>query len=138
MRFVRELLRRSALVAAVILAASCGGEPTVPKLPPELYRMRVQSTGGDVGALLISVDGGSGTPLLLAAAPVTASLSDRGAPPRVLLIGPLTGIDLLEVRATTPGMPPAVTVLEASAGASGGYAPIAPGSVTVTWTGVER
>ena len=50
----------------------------------------------------------------------------------------LSDADLLEVRAATPGVPPTVTVLEASAGASGGYAAISPGSVTVTWTGVER
>ncbi|MBK6493839.1 MAG: hypothetical protein IPO52_08815 [Gemmatimonadetes bacterium] len=138
MRFVRSAARAWLATATVLLLSSCGGEPTTPKLPSELYRMRVQSTAGAVGALLVSVEGGSGTPLLLAAAPVTASMSDGTSPSRVLLVGPLGGVDLLEVRATTPGVPPTVTVLEASAGASGGYAAISPGSVTVTWTGVER
>lgn len=138
MRFARSAAHAWVVVATTLLLSSCGGEPTAPKLPPEQYRMRVQSTGGAVGALLLAVDGGSGTPVLLAAAPVTASMSDGASASRVLLVGPLGGADLLEVRAATPGVPPTVTVLEASAGASGGYAAISPGSVTVTWTGVER
>ncbi len=138
MRVVRKRMRGWRLAAAMLLLASCGGAPTAAKLPPELYRLRVSAAEGAVGALLVAIDGGSGVPVLLAPAPVIGSVSGATAPSRVLLVGPLGGVDLLEVRAATPGVPPTLTVLEASAGATGGYAPIAPGSVVATWTGVER
>jgi|CXWL01.1.fsa_nt_gi hypothetical protein len=138
MHFGAERIRVRLGLGALLLLASCGGAPTATKLPPELYRLRVQSADGAIGALLLSIEGGSGAPVLLAAAPVTGSIAGAASPARVLLVGPLAGIDLIEVRAVTPGVPPTVTVLEASAGAGGAYAPIAVGGVTVSWTGVER
>jgi hypothetical protein len=100
--------------------------------------MRASSTEGALGALLVSVSGAREAPVLLPVSGVIGSSTSTMEPARLLLVGPLDGSALLEVRAATPGVAPNAVVIEASSGAAGGYRSIAANTVLVTWVAVER
>jgi hypothetical protein len=123
---------------ALLLLAGCSAPPTAPPLPSERYRLQLQSSEGTLGAVLLTVSGGAEDPILLPESNVLGSVSEGASPARLLLVGAIGGVDLLEVKSTTPGTAPSAVVLEASADATGGYRAITAGSVTMTWVGVAR
>jgi hypothetical protein len=127
-------MRRAALAVLAWLVVGCTGETVVPD-PIEVYRLEVVSGGVAPRSLLLSLDGTEGPVAVLAGGTVLNRVSADAAP-RVLLIGPLAGTAVLEVRTATPDMPPSATVLDASAGAADGYRRLGASEVELEWVGV--
>jgi len=122
------------LVTVTGLLAGCGLDPAAPA-PPTRYRLTLEAADTELRGALLSLGGASGEVTVLGGAAVLAEVSP-GTSPLVLLIGPLEGDAVVEVSATTPGTPPVVAVVEASAGSSEGYRRVPAGEVVASWEGV--
>jgi len=127
--------RMISLVAVTGLLAGCGSDPAAPA-PAVRYRLTLDAAGTELRGALLSIGGASGEVTVLGGNGVLAEVS-QGTSPLVLLIGPLEGGAVLEVAAATPGTPPVVAVVEASAGAAEGYRRVAPSEVVASWEGVR-
>lgn len=129
------MMRRTTIGGAVALLAAIGcSGPSEPD-PIETYRLEVSSGAVEPRSLLLAIDGIEGDVTVLVGGSALTRVA-TGAPQRVLLIGDLTAAAVLEVEAATPDVPPTVTVLDASAGASDGYRRLQASEVQLEWVGV--
>jgi hypothetical protein len=131
---MRALRWISGLCLAGGALVGCASPPSVPE-PTAVYRLRVAGESEAPRAVLLSLGGLSGDVTILADDAVLAQVTP-GTAPLVLLVGPLSGKDLLEVRTATPGTPPAVALIDASAGSAEGYRRMVASEVVVSWEGV--
>lgn len=135
---MRSWFRRA--LASLLLAgslASCGGgSGPGGTTPSTTYRLRLSADAGEPHSALVSLGGISGQVTVVAGTGVLARVGD-GTSPLVLLVGPLADRELLEVTTATPGTPPSVAIVDASAGATAGYRRLAPGAVSVEWVAVD-
>lgn len=114
--------------------ARCGGDATGP-CPPEqgVYSVQLTSAPVDLNALLLSIEGGGTKVVTLKSGGPTSQLAQtQGANDfRALVHG---GIRLGEIASVTISNdllgPPRVTVIDAAAGASGGYRQYSSSAVT--------
>jgi len=129
-----------AVVGVVLLGCSTPTTSVDPPAPPPVYPtsyvMRIASPLQAVGSVLIAIAGFAGEPVVLAGGSVRVRFARAGAEWRGLYIGPVAGLELVQVRPAVPGSPPSFTILDASGGVAEGYRQVPVSQLQITLTPV--
>lgn len=121
--------------ALTLSIAACSGtdEPTQPP-PPSNFAVRISAAPVELGALVVAIQGGGPKRIAIVAGTRSRVAQVAGSDGyRALVFGASLSGDIatIALEGIDAGIPTAV-VIEAAAGATGGYAPIAPAAVRLS------
>jgi hypothetical protein len=90
----------TALCSSTALACSSptASNPPPPVVVPSSYVLRLATTAEPLGSVIISVTGSTGDPVILASGATRVRSFRVGTVWRAMFIGPLTGIDLVQLQ----------------------------------------
>jgi len=128
--------RVAAASICAVMMGGCGTSGPASPDEPDRYRLVVTAGSADIRSLLVSVGGLSGAPSVLQGASIFSRVT-AGSPARVLMVGQLSGVPLLEVRVSTPGQEPIVSIHDASGGSNTSYARIPSSGLTIDWQPID-